>query len=103
MDEQDFVTVGLADLKDGELRQFEAGGRKVAVAYLEDKLYALDDICTHAACSLSEGDLEGLTVVCPCHQGTYDLRTGEVLDGPPPEGVAIYEVRVQDGDLQIRI
>ena len=49
------------------------------------------------------GDLEGATVVCACHLGTYDLTTGDVLDGPPPEPIAVYPVTEVDGELLVEL
>ena len=73
------------------------------VARIGDDLYAFDDTCTHAACSLADGELEGATVVCPCHMGQYDLKTGEVLDGPPPDPINVYPVYEDDGKLMVEL
>ncbi|HLH28173.1 MAG TPA: Rieske (2Fe-2S) protein, partial [Acidimicrobiales bacterium] len=69
---------------------------------LEGVLYAFDDTCPHAACSLSQGELEDGTVICPCHFGTFDLASGAVLDGPPPAPITLYAAREVDGTLEIQ-
>ena len=56
---------------------------------------------THRACLLSQGELDGHVVVCPCHAGVFDVRTGEVVEGPPPEPVRTYEVRVRGEGVEI--
>jgi 3-phenylpropionate/trans-cinnamate dioxygenase ferredoxin subunit len=100
----ELVTIGSADaLGDGELAAFEVGSRRIAVARTAETYYAFDDTCTHAACSLADGDLEDGTVVCPCHYGVYDLATGDVVDGPPPFPIDVYPVRVTEGDLQVEL
>ena len=75
----------------------EHEGSTVAVAMLAGELHAFDDTCPHAGCSLSEGDLDGRNVICPCHQATFDVTTGDVVDGPAPSGLAIWSVAVTDG------
>jgi len=95
--------VSTADLAEGELASFEVGGTYVAVACVGGEYYAFDDACTHRACSLSEGELDGTTVICPCHAGEFDVRTGDVLDGPPPEGVTSYPARVAGDAIEISI
>ncbi len=90
-------------LEDGDLASYEVGDIYVAVACVEGSYYAFDDTCTHRGCSLSEGELEGTSVICPCHAGEYDVRTGEVLDGPPPEPVTTYAVRVRGDDVEIEV
>jgi nitrite reductase/ring-hydroxylating ferredoxin subunit len=91
------------DLADGDLAAFEVGGAYVAVARVDGEYYAFGDTCTHRACSLSEGELDGTTVICPCHAGEFDVRTGEVLDGPPPESVASYPARAVGDSIEIAI
>ncbi len=91
------------DLADGDVASYEVGDRYVAVACVAGSYYALDDTCTHRGCSLSEGELDGTTLVCPCHAGEFDVRTGEVLDGPPPDPVATYPVRVSTDDIEIEV
>jgi 3-phenylpropionate/trans-cinnamate dioxygenase ferredoxin subunit len=99
----EWVGVGGADeVAEGELAAFEVGGRYVAVARIDGDIYAFDDVCTHRGCSLSEGELDGMSVVCPCHAGEFDVRTGEVLSGPPPEPVAAYPARIVGGALEIQ-
>jgi len=86
---------------DGELVAVEHEGSVVAVAMLDGELHAFDDTCPHAGCSLAEGELEGDTVVCPCHMAAFDVRTGDVVDGPAPSGIALWSVRVADGVLVV--
>lgn len=92
-----------ADLEDGEVRVFDIDGQQIALASVGGSFYAFDDTCTHEYCSLSEGDLDGTTVICPCHEGEYDITTGEVLDGPPPEPISTYPVRVEDGEILVEV
>ena len=80
----------------------EHEGSVVAVAKLAGELHAFDDTCPHAGCSLAEGELDGQTVVCPCHMATFDVTTGDVVDGPAPSGVATWSVAVADGALVLR-
>jgi nitrite reductase/ring-hydroxylating ferredoxin subunit len=42
----------------GEVKQYEAEGRWVALCNVDGELYALEDVCTHAFAHLSEGGLE---------------------------------------------
>ena len=98
-----FVTVGSSgDVPVGEIRAFEVEGNPVAVANVEGRFYAFDDLCTHRQCSLAEGDLDGTTLECICHGSQFDVTTGEVLNGPATEPVRSYEVQVEDGSIQVQ-
>jgi nitrite reductase/ring-hydroxylating ferredoxin subunit len=42
-------------------------------------------------------------VICPCHAGLFDVTTGEVLAGPPPEPVETFAVRLLGEDVEIEL
>jgi len=94
---------GAEDVGKGGLAAFETSEGRIAVANVGGRLYAFDDTCTHKGCSLSEGDLDGTVVTCPCHGGEFDVTTGEVLGGPPPEPVRTYRVRSLDDSVEVEI
>lgn len=56
--------------------------------------------CTHLGCSYGFDKDRGV-FHCPCHHGLFDLRTGAVVDGPPPRGLDTLETRVEDGFLLV--
>ena len=49
----------------------------------EDRFFAVSRRCRHQLADLSEGtvDADGC-LVCPWHQSRYDVRTGEMVEGP---------------------
>ncbi|MFF2326868.1 MULTISPECIES: Rieske (2Fe-2S) protein [unclassified Streptomyces] len=81
-----------AQLLPGESIAFdypEEEDRAVAVRLDDGSLVGYSAICTHLACAVlwrkdrgSEGEL-----YCPCHEGIFDARTGEVTAGPPPRAL----------------
>ncbi len=99
----EFVTVGRADeIVEGEAKAFPVNGEEIAVARVTGTLYAFSDICTHRQCNLSlGGEIDGNAITCECHGSTFDMTTGEVLEGPATEPVATFPVRDEGGDLQI--
>ncbi len=104
MTELQWHDVGPAgDAPVGALRRVEAGGRAVCVGRLGGSWIAFDDTCTHEECSLSEGELDGSVVVCPCHGSEFDVRTGDVLTPPALEPLHIYEAREDGGAILVRL
>ncbi len=100
----DFVPVAkVSELEEVEVKQFDVDGQLISIAVVDDKYYAFDDTCTHEQCSLADGDLSGTVIICPCHDGEFDVTTGEVLDGPPEEPLLTYPVRVVGDEVQIEI
>jgi nitrite reductase/ring-hydroxylating ferredoxin subunit/uncharacterized membrane protein len=65
-------------------------------------IFAIHDRCSHRGCSLSEGEVEGTEIVCACHGSRFDLRSGAVLGGPATSAQPAFQVRVQDGRVEVR-
>jgi len=97
------ITLCRADeIPSGEIKRIELNdGRELAVYRVGDDFHATDDLCTHGEAMLSEGTLEGYEVVCPFHQGMFDIRTGEATAAPCSLALRCYPVRVENGDLLI--
>ena len=87
----------VGELEAGEMKLVQAGGRTAVMLNVGGDLYAIDDECTHAACSLSEGYLEGEVLECSCHGSMYNVKTGEVVQGPAEQAVSSYPVHT-DGE-----
>ncbi len=67
-----------------------------------DEIYAIHDRCSHRGCPLSDGEVEGHEIVCGCHFSRFDLRDGSVLRGPATAPQPAFDVRQQDGMVEIR-
>jgi len=91
-----------ADLRPDKATKADAKGVPIMLVKQGSQIYALDDTCVHAGCSLSGGQLEGASIVCPCHGSQYDLRDGSVINGPATMPEPHYEVRVQNGAIEVR-
>lgn len=82
-------------------------GRTVLVAEVDGRFYAMDGVCSHGFANLALGTREGFVITCPRHAAKYDLRTGKVVQGPVPEGVAhdlrAYRVVEADGCLNVEL
>ncbi len=98
------VKLGPDDVAEGELRSYELDGRWVLVTRLAGALFALDDQCQHAGCLLSGGWLEASEVVCPCHEYSYDVRSGRNTTEPRLCGdQPRYPLRLVDGELVVEL
>ncbi len=94
------VRIGsVRDVTPGEMRAYEVSGTPVTIVNANGHFYAFDDTCTHAGCSLADGDLEGTIVTCACHGSQFDVTSGAVLRGPAERPVRIHAVEVRGEDL----
>ena len=82
------------------------GRYEVAVARHEEEVFAVENICSHAAVALSEGVVEDCTVECWLHGSRFDLRTGKPTGLPATEPVATFPIEVRaspDGTSDIYV
>ena len=91
------------DLASGEARRFDVDGHRIALVRIGDDWYALDDECSHADYSLSQGDVwvDECEIECPKHGSTFSLNTGEPQTLPATKPVAVYEVRTVGDDVMV--
>lgn len=86
------------DLAPGEMRLFELEGMDpLLLCNSGGAFHLIDDECTHAIASLSEGRLDGHTVFCPLHGGSFDIRSGKASKLPCKQAVRTFPVVVEDG------
>ena len=81
----------------------EKNGQFICVTRVGDEVFAIEDTCTHADASLSEGDVSGTKIECWLHGAEFDLRTGEALTLPATTGVKTFAVEVNADFIRIDI
>lgn len=64
--------------------------------------FAIHDRCSHRGCSLSQGEVDGREIVCPCHGSRFDLGSGAVKRGPATAPQPAFETRERDGRIELR-
>lgn len=57
--------------------------------------------CARPGGPLSEGTIEDGGIRCPWHGSRFCLKDGRVLDGPPVFP-SVFEVRVREGQIELR-
>ena len=95
----------LTDLEEAAPRRIEIEGKKLSIVLLNERIYALDDTCSHEDVSLSEGevDIDECALECWKHGSLFSLETGEALSLPATKSVKTYEVRIIDNDVVLVI
>lgn len=78
------LEVEVGALAEGEGRSVRLGlGRYVLVSRVDGVLRAIDDVCNHGGCKLSDGWREGRSIVCPCHAIVFDVGDGRLVTPTP--------------------
>ena len=92
-----------SDLGERKLTRVEAGGVAVLLCRLDGDIRAIANTCTHMGGPLNEGKLIGDNAVeCPWHCSRFSLRDGSVIDGPATFPEPRFDVRVQNGQIEVR-
>ncbi len=82
----------------------EIEGRRVSIVRTEDGgVHAVDDTCTHANVSLSEGELDGCTLECWLHGSRFDLVTGDPTGPPATQPIAVHTVKIEGDDVLVAL
>ena len=100
---KEFVPVlAEVELHEGEMKTADAKGVPVLLVRRRGEIYALTNTCSHLGGPLSEGKLEDFVVQCPWHGSRFSICDGQVVDGPATFPQPTFDVRVRDGQIEVR-
>lgn len=76
----------ITSLKKGDLQErkpvrVDVDGKAVVLALISGKVYAMDAVCSHEGGPLEDGSIEEYSLICPWHQGIFDIRTAKASPG----------------------
>jgi len=107
----------VSEISDREARIVEVNGRSIGVFKVDDRLYAVKNVCPHKQAPLCRGTvggtmlpskpgefdfgLEGQVLKCPWHGWEFDLATGACLFGVSGRRVKTYPVEVREGQVYV--
>jgi Rieske Fe-S protein len=90
--------VALADVPVGEtyLFRYPSDDDPAVLLRLADSdVVAFSQKCTHLGCVVFyEADNDRWH--CPCHEGNFETRSGDVISGPPPRPLGRIDVEIRD-------
>ena len=62
------------------------------------KLVAYNQKCTHLSCAVLPKIDDG-RLLCPCHNGIFDLETGRAISGPPRRPLTRITLKIVDNEV----
>jgi 3-phenylpropionate/trans-cinnamate dioxygenase ferredoxin component len=95
----------LGELEDDTPTRVEIDGTPVCVVRTSETgdVFAINDICSHANVSLSEGEVEDCSIECWLHGSTFDLRTGKPSGLPATQPVPVYPVKIEGDEVFVSV
>ena len=92
-----------SELSMGGMQVVEFAGKEVLVAKTSAGIFAVDNMCSHAAERLANGKLKGFKLFCPLHGAAFDIRDGSALSRPAKKPLATYGVRLENGEIYLSV
>lgn len=92
---------GAGELAVGGAKVFhfpDRGDACVLVRVSENEHLAYGQMCTHLSCPVIPRPEAG-KFHCPCHEGSFDLYTGQPLAGPPRRALPAVTLKIRDGRI----
>jgi len=96
------VEIALNSFSDSTVQTVEINGSVVAVFKVDNEYFAIQNRCSHAEASLSEGEVYDCKVECPLHGAEFDLKTGEALTLPATKPIATYTTEVNENSVLVK-
>jgi nitrite reductase/ring-hydroxylating ferredoxin subunit len=90
------------EVSPGTIRELEVGDKVIALANVEGKFFAVNNVCLHRGGPLGEGELDRQVVTCPWHGWQFDVTNGQLLTNASLT-LACYPVEVRGEDVFVDI
>lgn len=90
------------ELQEGKMKHLFVEGIQVLIIKQQGKIFAIDNHCPHQGCSFLGGTLEGLVIVCPCHDWRFNLETGEYVEEPLIK-LTKFDWKVEAGKIWVKL
>ncbi len=100
------IDVKAGDLEDDSVVPITVSGVEIALLKHDGKLHALDGKCTHQGGPLGKGKIENGKLICPWHNGAFDIGSGAASEDTPwVTGIRSYRTRVdsETGEIYIEV
>jgi 3-phenylpropionate/trans-cinnamate dioxygenase ferredoxin subunit/naphthalene 1,2-dioxygenase system ferredoxin subunit len=95
--------IAVDELEKAWVTRVQVERRTIAVYDTPTGIYASLALCTHGGADLCDGYFDDHVIECPLHQGAFDVRDGKPIAAPATRAMRMLEVRVRDGQVQMRI
>lgn len=100
----EFKTVmKVSNISEGQIKEITINGKVIIIMQSGGSYYALEGICSHEHNPLAGGFVEGKVLTCPWHGAQFDIRTGKVLALPATTHLTTYEIKVDEGEIKVKI
>ncbi len=90
------------ELWEGEIFPAQVADKRIFLFIMGGVIHAYEDRCPHQMNPLSDGKLEGSTLMCKTHRWRFDLGTGCGIN-PASARLTTYQTRIEGGVIQVAV
>ena len=84
----------------GQMKKVLVDENEVVVINIDGNYFAINDTCSHAGGSLSEGKLDGSTITCDWHGAQFECKNGKLVKFPVQiNDLKSYKVVIESDDM----
>jgi len=95
-----FFVCRKTEIMPGQMKKVSVDENEILVTNIDGYYFAIDDTCTHAGATLSEGKLEDSTITCDWHGAKFDCKNGKLIKFPGEiNDLESYKVIVESDDV----
>lgn len=104
MDSENFTRVAKENaVPHGAKRALEVNGKAILLCNWNGRIYAVANLCSHAAERLEGGRVSNGWISCPTHGARFDLATGKAKNPPAKQPIEVFPVRIVDGWIEVQV
>jgi nitrite reductase/ring-hydroxylating ferredoxin subunit len=96
------ATIEEKDVEEGKMKRVTVEGTPILFIKQQGKIFVIDNRCPHQGCGFSGGTLDGLIIVCPCHEWRFSLETGEYEEESSMK-LKFFEWKVEAGKIWAKL
>ena len=91
----------LAEIPLGKTLRVQLADQYILLCHTKEGLYAISNLCSHAAEPLDGGRLKGCKIHCPLHGAAFDVRDGSALSRPATLPLNTFPVRIEGEQVYV--
>ena len=85
-----------------QMKKISVDGKDIVIVNIGGNYFAINDTCTHAGASLSEGKIEDSTIICDWHGAQFDCKNGKLIKFPAKiNDLEVYNVVVEEDNILV--
>lgn len=97
------AAAAVADVPPGTKKLVAVNGVNMLLCNSNDRIFAVENLCSHAEEPLDCGRMRSGWIACPVHGARFDLATGEPLNPPATQPIQTFAVRITGDTIEVAV